>query len=536
MIAGKGSGTILFNPVSVVHHRNVVLFRDKMEGWRIRKIINPRMPWFYGRAPAPDEIFFSASGRLPKGTFDDVKAVVIFSAQPRIPSCLLIGEAASRGIPVIAVEEVLQMMIEQGYVNEYFLPVDRLFAGAEIERKGFIDFGIPAEAVEAAGCVFGYIKPETFDGSRKRGIIKKLGLNGTKKIAVLSLAYQTPSGETLAVRRKLIETVSRGLPPEYELLIKPHPAEQDTEIEKFVYKYAPEAKVADKFIPIGDILGVADILFNRGNSQVIIDAFNRGIPVAVVPEGRKTFFDGVLDEVIIKDEKDVKRVLDLISSRGFSIYKNVIGLYSQISPEEALKKVSSEIIGYAASGKLFEPEQRQADLSVYWAWMGYAGQSRRLLSSVEGKIDSELYSSLENLNSYRASRADLEMLKKWASRRYRLWLLKSMWIKQLFLTDEQVSDEDAGWLVDYPPRMNREYFVDYACMLLWCLMRAGRTAEYEKLLARIYDEYSYLKCVREIKERGRPGRRVFDAAYWRIRAGCSFRSAARNASFELSVA
>lgn len=511
-------GTILFNPVSTVHYRNISIFQERMPGWKIRKLINPRMPWFSGRIPSEEEAQFSRSGSLPEKVFDDVKAVVVFSAQPRVPSAGLISAAALEGIPVLAVEEVLQMMLEQGYVNEYFLPVDRLFAGSEYERKGFIDFGVPADSVEAAGRVFGQVKSEVTDPRKRSWLVDKLGLDGTKKVAVLSLAYQTPSGETLEIRKQLIGTVARGLPGEYELVVKPHPAEQDIQVGRFIKEVAPSAKVADRFTPIGDVLSIADVLFNRGNSQVIIDAFNRKIPVVVVPVGRKTFFHGVFDEVIADSKKGVADALRTISEKGFAAYEPLIRLYSGASPEDAAKRAVDGILDAALGGRLFEREERLADLSVYWSWMGYSGRSKVLLDEARKKLDREVCEALERLELSRASEADMEILRGWGSRRYRLWLLQSMRIKQLFISGARIGGAEAQWLADYPPRMNREYFVDYTSMLLWCLLRSGMKEEYNGILGKIYGEYSHLKCVNDLKKSGSEGCGILDCGYWRMRA------------------
>lgn len=286
MTGAMDKGAILFNPVSMVHYRNVKLFDGRINGYKTRCVLNPRFPWFSGRDKIDYEASYLINDRLKEEAFDGVKAVVVFSAQARLTPCCLIQEAALRSIPVIAIEEVYQMMLEQGYVNEYFLPVDHLFAGSDYERQKFMDFGVPPEAVETAGCMFAYPHNVPDKGALKA----KLGLRDSGGVATLSLAYQTPSGETLEVRRKLLEFISENLPERYELIVKPHPAEQDGDIAAFVKRFAPRAKTADKFTPIGDILSITDVLLNRGNSQVVIDALRRKISVIAVPMGREIFF------------------------------------------------------------------------------------------------------------------------------------------------------------------------------------------------------------------------------------------------------
>jgi hypothetical protein len=530
---GKSCGTILFNPVSIVHYRNVSRFAGALPGWSIKKIVNPDMPWFSDMKTGDNDLQFDR-GLLPRRALDGVSAVVVFSAQPRVASSSLITEAAVKGVPVIAVEEVLQMMLEQGYVNEYFLPVDRIYAGSAYEKRGFTDFGIPGEAVEAAGNVFGHVEPGEIPDEKKDGIRRRLGIAPGRKVAVLSLAYQTPSGETLKIRKTLIETVSRGLPPDYTLVVKPHPAEQDGAVDNFIKECAPSAVTADRFIPIGDILAIADVLFNRGNSQVVIDAFNRKVPVIVVPSGRKTFFHGTLDSLVADDEEGVKRALEVIRSEGFKLYDGVMSLYRGPSPDEALRKVTAGIEQAARSGFIFERGQRLSDLAVYWAWMGYPSQASRVLREC-GKTDAG--PALSKLIRSKASEEDFGTLRRtWASRNYRMWLLKSMRIRQAFASGECLDEGLAEWLADYPPRMNREYFVDFTCMLCWSLLKSGRTQECADIFGRIRQEYGYLKFVQRLEAACNRGKAGADLLLWKICAVSGLKQAARNVLFEARTA
>ncbi len=528
----SAGGTILFNPVSVVHYRNVPRFAGGLPGWKVKKIVNPDMPWS-SKMIDDDDIRFER-GILPRKALDGVSAVVVFSSQPRVPSASLITGAAVRGIPVIAVEEVLQMMLEQGYVNEYFLPVDRLYAGSDYEKNGFTDFGIPGEAVESAGNVFGHVEPGEVPEEKKDAIRRRLGISPGRKVAVLSLAYQTPSGETLEVRRRLIETVSRGLPADYVLVVKPHPAEQDAGVCDFIKECAPSAAAADRFTPIGDILAIADVLLNRGNSQVVIDAFNRRVPVIVVPLGRRTFFHGLLDGVIADDEQGIKKAIELIGREGFKLYGVVTSLYAGSSADDVLRNVCAGIAQAARSRQVFERTQRLCDLAVYWAWMGYPSQAARILREC-GHISAR--PALSRLIASRATTADFETLRDtWASRRYRAWLLKSMRIKQAFDSGERLDDNQTGWLADYPPRMNREYFVDFACMLCWCLLGSGRTAECADIFDKIREEYGYLKFVRCIGAACARGKAAPDLSLWKTCAVSGLKRSARNALFEMRMA
>lgn len=530
-------GRLLFNPVSIVHYRNIRLFEEHLKGWKIRCILNPKFSWFSdGKNKIAHEHLYFKNDRVPKEAFEGVKAVVVFSAQPRLPSCHLIQEAALRSIPVIAVEEVFQLMLDQGYVNNYYLPVDHLFVGSDYERDGFLGFGINPAVVETTGCMFSYNTPRP--AHERENLTEKLGLPKEKRIAALSLGYITPSGETLEIRRELLKTISGGLPEGYQLIIKPHPAEQEKEFGEFVRNFAPGAKIVDKYTPIAEVLGVTDLLFNRGNSQVVIDALQRKIPAIVVPAGKKTFFHGILDELIVNKKEEIERALRVLEEKGFSVYDPIFERYLSISPQASTEKVTSRINEIAKKGDVYKPGGRLSEISLFWAFMGYLPQSLRVLSrsAALAGFDGAVADNIRKLICLKAGRDELSFLRRWAGRGYREWLVKSLWIKSSYLTGNRIDSGDKQWLCDYPPRMNREYFVNYACMLCWCYLRDGMREDCESLLGRIYDEYSFLKYVRNIKSAAGRRKNIYaDGGYWHMRLSYGVNTMLRNLSWEGSV-
>ena len=96
------------------------------------------------------------------------------------------------------------------------------------------------------------------------------------------------------MRSQLLSLVCEGLPQDYQLLVKAHPSEDpQSTVLPFVRQYAPRAKVVDRYVPVQDVLGVSDILFNRGTSQVVFEALIRRLPAVIVPFGARTAFTGV---------------------------------------------------------------------------------------------------------------------------------------------------------------------------------------------------------------------------------------------------
>lgn len=526
-------GYILFNPVGAIHYRNLELFEGHLGGFKIRCILNPRLPWFMKKGNVKYEHFYFKNDRVPPRAFEDVKAVVVFSAQPRAPSTCLMQEAAFRSIPVIGIEEVYQMMLEQGYVSEYSLPIDHLFVCSDYERQRFIEVGLPAEVAQTTGCIFRYGSPKKEETEAARLLRERLGISETRPVATLSLAYLTPSGETLEIRRRLLELVSEGLPEEYQLIIKPHPGEFDKDVETFIREHAPRAKVADRFTPIQEILDITDILFNRGNSQVMINALQKNIPVVAVPMGRPIFLRGLLDGIIADTKEGIPKAIGLIKKQGMSLYNPLFEKFLYMSPEEARTKVNSAIRNIAEKEIVHEPKTRLVDIALFWALQGYTSQAIKVLARLDGndRSGSELRRKISGLISGKASHEDIAALRRWADKPYRQWLIQSLRIKSLFLSGETIPEEEKVWLSDFPPRLNRENFVPYAIMLCWCFLRAGMNSDCSSLISRLGGEYDFLDNMKGVLDAA-SGRRSAIGGYTLAKRRYLMEKFLRNAAWE----
>lgn len=492
---------LLFNPVSTVHDRNVKIFKRFLPDYKIRCIYNSKLPWFADKKKQ-DDTFYFVNGHVPKNALKSVKSVILFTAQPRVPPCNLILEATLQSIPVIAIEEVYQLMFEQGYINNYLLPVDHLFVASEYERDGFIKTGVSPNVVETTGCIFRYKQYLENNSIVKEELRQKLNLPANKPVITISLGYLLPSGESHELRKYLFSSLNKWLPAEYEFVIKLHPAENDKDVYSFIKKYAPRAKVASPGTPIEGVLELTDILINRGNSQVIIDALQKDIPVIVIPMGRKTLFHGVLDEVVVDDIEKIGIVLDVIKQKGFSIYRSILKDNFSITPEEALNTVVYRIKQIADNVELYKPEERLTELALFWALMGYNSKGLKVLDKLRNSLDGkkeQLRESIYRLISYKASCDDLVFLREWSNKSYREWLIQSLWIKCLYLKSKSMSCEDKELVLEFPPRMSREYFINYICMLGWCYLKSGLRTNCELLIKKNFEEYSFLKEVRQLK-------------------------------------
>jgi hypothetical protein len=248
-------------------------------------------------------------------------------------------------------------------------------------------------------------------------------------------------------------------------------------------------------------LRITDILFNRGTSQVVVNALENRVPVIVVPAGRTTFFHGLLDEVIVNESREIPEAIELVERRGMGIYDIVFQKFLSVTHEKALENAIGRINRIAENGNAYNPIQRLQEIALFWAWMGYTTQAFKTLAEASDMAGGEnpLSVKIGGLISCDAGRDDLAVLTRWAGKSYREWLIKSLWIRSLYLGNKEVTGYDKEWLADFPPRMGREYFMPYVSMLCWRLLRSGMRTECESLVNNIYEEYGFLNDIRRLK-------------------------------------
>jgi hypothetical protein len=104
---------IVYYPVGTVHMRNLDLLAQALPDFQFR-VFYPRQTWF-----APDKVkkyhyehIFDREGKIPADLFDgDVRALILTIAAVDGLIANQITAAFERDIPVIAIEEVIQLAL-----------------------------------------------------------------------------------------------------------------------------------------------------------------------------------------------------------------------------------------------------------------------------------------------------------------------------------------------------------------------------------------------------------------------------------------
>ena len=126
-------------------------------------------------------------------------------------------------------------------------------------------------------------------------------------------------------------------------------------------------------------------------------------------------------------------------------------------------------------------------------------------------------------------------MKKWAGTGYGKWIVQSLWIKSLYIRNLKIDKESVEWLKEFPPRMNRGRFLNYAYMLYWVLLRSGLRFESESFINRLYGEYGIFEDVKKLQELAQKKSSIYNNAQYRyMRLRYTTKESLKNLMLEFS--
>ena len=493
---------LIYYVVSQVHVRNVHLLAAELSEWEFRVAFELGSPWVTPESVGELEASGFAPGNIPKQMWEGEVGAVLFSTiQLRKEPIALLHGALEREIPTVAIEESNQLALNQGAINNYILPVDHVFAASEFERRGMVAAGFPARRFEVLGWPFYAGRMGRTEQAEKRACKVALGLDPDRPVAALTLTCLHAAGESPEVRRRLLELAAKGLPDDYQLAIKPHPIETLETLRPFIAECAPRATAIEGIVRIEDLLYAADVLLNRGVSQVCLEALFQEIPVIVLDTGIQTPFDQVVDRMA-KDEKDLNRIVqELAGDAGWlQAYDPFFKEHVPRLPFDARSEVCRRIAEVALN-KERDPEAGKQffELALYQAWVGDGEAAKQLLKRPEVQGGEYPAAPLRKLAERQADRGELQRLKVYFGPGFHAHILRSLWIDQSVAKRIDPQEEDCRWMDDFPPTIHPVWFTSRIRAWALHLARTGHKDRAREFVNRISRDFSDVMGIGQIK-------------------------------------
>ncbi|MFQ5647374.1 MAG: hypothetical protein ACE5GM_10620 [bacterium] len=521
-------GVIVYYVVSIVHLRNLQLIAEAMPDWAFLVLYQPESPLVLQELKKlPFERMAFRNYQVPADlTSMDPRALIFSVIQLRNAPLNLLKYGLEHGIPTIAIEESNQMVMNKYLMNahrNFIYPADHILAASEFEKREIIQAGVPEHRVRVTGWPFYSGRVGKVDKPQKLQAKKSLGLDPDRPVAALTLNGIGYADENFDSLKRQLILAGEGLPPEYQFVIKPHPIEKQEIIKSFINGQAPGAVVLDGTMPTKALLESADLLLNRGVSQVVLEALVQELPVVILSTGIRSPFHGSLDRFIAREPEELTEIVKQLETEPDprKFYAEFRRLHIPFSPREACRLTCKRIDQIAAAGIVDpEPEQQWLELGLYQAFRVSRPQALDSISAHRVSHLPEIRTALRDLILYRSDRNQLEKLKEWAAGSFREQALRSLWIDQLYHEREPIKKGDLNWLCDFPPAMCFTYFFNHLSLWFDLLLRSGAQKEARVLWQRMNDIYGYVPRVKQILrevdlyDRGLSGRMRYKA--WRI--------------------
>jgi glycosyltransferase involved in cell wall biosynthesis len=288
---------LLFLPTSPAHVAALGRIRAHLPGWRVCSLLrSPETHWTNG---IRERCLAEGIDVLP---FPDIDALdqlggitptmVGFGAVFENRAVELFAWAKSRSLPTFAIEEVVQIALNNGELNNYDLPFDRLFVANRAEADLFVAARHDPTAIRVSG-------PPVDDGPGpdRDAARARLGLDPFARVVVYTTTpirwrLSVHGKDDRAFRRSIFDALARLVVRRDDIvvLIKLHPSENADVERGEAAALIPRVMVRGAEASIHDVLAAADVLVNRGNSQTALQAVHLGVPVVVAACGLRTVF------------------------------------------------------------------------------------------------------------------------------------------------------------------------------------------------------------------------------------------------------
>jgi hypothetical protein len=486
---------VLFYPTGIVHFRNLEILKRNIPGFSFRVIVEP---WVNDKAPEvlanikPEDQVQVVNGQLPREVWDDVRILFLSMAYPNLFRLGMVYEAVKRDIPIIAIEEVNQLALNNGMINHYFLPLDFLGVPSNEERERFLQLGLPDGSIMVTGWPFfdyeAVLKDHRYFDMKKRYNLPRgmkcclLVLGSLKERDIVSL-------ETRKVRQEILQVVSMGLSDVYRLVIKPHPIETEAGLEE-IRQQVPDAILLDPKYPIEMLLAQSDLVVNRGNSQVTLLAMLKNKPVIVVPAGLKTMFHGTADSFISNSPSEFRRLLVDYSRGEEKDYQKILRIHFPFTQKQALEKVRLLFTAALQKGTQ-DTTERKLFISVLYAFLGEKKRAREVLDELPPHQATPL---LKKLYHHSIKPEGFRVLLDQFTGKIVRWHLQALYIRTAgrnCLT---------SLLEGFDGDVNPHYFIEDLIKLVELEYRAGNDTRAEALMEKFYEDYIDFDCHRQAFE------------------------------------
>src|SRR6185503_7729319 len=146
---------LLFYSTSPVHVRDMLLLARHLPQWRFVGVLY--RPWAKlnpGIEAACRQHEFDYVALDHEAALDKElppASALILGTSVDVFALELLAWAKHKALPVVAIQEVAQLALNQCDMNNYDAPFDRLFLASEDEKRRYLELGYPSDKLRVSG-------------------------------------------------------------------------------------------------------------------------------------------------------------------------------------------------------------------------------------------------------------------------------------------------------------------------------------------------------------------------------------------------
>lgn len=343
----KNRKVILYHIVNKVHFKNFLLLSKKMKNINFVILYEKHKTI---QSLNIDNLIISNKNKfkfieLNSNIFNslkkinNIKLVFVSVAQPRLNSLNIILWSLINYIPIVSIMETNQYFLHSGKINNYILPVNKLFVNSAYDKKFLAKIDYNIKNIKNYGWPF-------LDYEIKNiNLYKKFNANENKKNLLLIFdASKNHNPKNQYFFKDFIKTVDLfkiRFSRDYNIFIKFHPLDENT-LKFKIYSNITSGINIIKDTDIQEILPSIDLAVSTGLSQSVIELILNKISffIFVLYRNNHTvnnFFNKI---ILTKNDLSDKKIKNAIKQS--LLYKsNKKCVY--IQPNKSIDKIIQEI-------------------------------------------------------------------------------------------------------------------------------------------------------------------------------------------------
>ena len=447
----KNKKTILYHIVNKVHFKNFLMLSRKMKN--INFII------LYEKHKEIKSLNIDKLVSLNKNRFkfielnldifdelkkiQNIKLVFISIAQPRLNSLNIILWSLINNIPIVSIMETNQYFLHSGKINNYILPVNKLFVNSSYDKKFLSKIDYNTKNIINFGWPF-------FDYEIQNiNLYKRYNANKNKKNLLLIFdASKKHNPKNQYFFKDIIRTINLfklRFSNHYNIFIKFHPLDENT------FKFNLYSNITRKIYIIKDIdiqklLSSFDLTVSTGLSQSVIELILNQNPFFIFILNKNTHpINNYFKKIILtKNDLSDKKINNAVKqSLLYRLNKNCVYL----NPNNSMTKIVKEINSILGGNKKFIDETYLKEIVIWTLYFinnikksyhnneennNYLSLYTMLVKKLLERLkNSKTNNSLNKIFNQKETEQDYQNIYKWCHKKLILHPFNSIYIAYL---------------------------------------------------------------------------------------------------------